>query len=128
MRLQVIVPHQIILDQPVIKIVAEAVNGSFCLLPRHIDIVTVLVPGILYFTPPSGIEKFMAIDEGILVKCQADVVLSTLNAVQSDNLATLKKTVSEQFYILEEQEKLTRSALVKLETNIIRHFQEINKL
>jgi len=128
MKLKVLLPNQIILDQPVTKIIAEAVNGSFCLLPRHIDLVTALTPGILSFTLPSGEEQFMAIDEGILIKCQQEVLVSTLNAVQSDNLETLKQAIENQFYILDEQEKATRSALTKFEANIIRHFQEMGNL
>lgn len=128
MNLKILVTHQIILDEEVSKIIAEAVNGSFCLLPHHIDLVTVLVPSILYFTSTLEIEQFIAIDEGILVKRQQEVFVSTLNAVRSDNLETLKEAVSREFCLLDEQEKLTRSALVKFETNIIRHFQEMGKL
>lgn len=127
MRLQVLVPNQIIVDEPVQKIIAEAVNGKFCLLPRHIDLVTVLVPGILAFTSVLGQEKFLAVDGGILVKCQREVYLSTLNAVVSNNLETLKQTIEKQFYLLDEQEKLTRSALTQFQAHIIRHFQEIGK-
>lgn len=128
MRLKVIVPDRVISDQPVNQIIAEAPNGSFCLLPHHIDLVTVLVPGILYFTSPSLEQKFIAIDEGILVKRQEEVFVSTLNAVISDNLETLKLTLSQQFRLLDEQEKLTRSALTKFEAQIIRHFKEIGNL
>lgn len=127
MNLKVFVPDRVILDEGVTKIIAEAVNGSFCLLPRHLDLVTILVPGILYFTSLSAAEHFIAIDDGILVKCQQEVFVSTLNAVRGDNLENLKETIAKQFRLLDEQEKLTRSALVKFEVNIIRHFQEMGK-
>lgn len=125
MKLKVLLPNQIILDQPVDKIIAEAVNGSFCLLPRHIDLVTSLIPGILSFTLSSGEEQFIAIDEGILIKCKQEVLVSTLNAIKSNNLETLKQAIENQFYRLDEQEKATRAALTKFEANIIRHFQKI---
>jgi F-type H+-transporting ATPase subunit epsilon len=128
MKLKVLLPNQILVDQSVTKIIAEGVNGSFCLLPRHIDLVTALVPGVLSFTLTSGKERFMAIDEGILIKCQQEVLVSTLNAVKSDDLETLKQAIENQFYILDEQEKATRSALTKFEANIIRHFQEMGNL
>jgi F-type H+-transporting ATPase subunit epsilon len=47
MRLKILLPTEIILDKEVIKVVAEAENGYFCLLPRHVDFVSTLVPGIL---------------------------------------------------------------------------------
>ena len=49
MRLTVLLPTEILVDEEVVKVVAEAQNGSFCLLPRHIDFVAALVPGLLSF-------------------------------------------------------------------------------
>ena len=71
MKLKVVLPSGVLLDQEVVKVVAEAENGSFCLLPRHVDFVAALVPGILAFTPAQGDEAFLATDEGVLVKCGA---------------------------------------------------------
>ncbi|TVQ44101.1 MAG: F0F1 ATP synthase subunit epsilon [Gloeocapsa sp. DLM2.Bin57] len=126
MKLKVLVPDQVILEEEVSKIIAEGANGSFCLLPHHLDLVTVLVPGILEFTHST--REYLAIDEGILVKHQQEVLVSTLNAVRSNCLESLKQTLAEHFQVLDEQEKLTRSALAKFEANIIRHFAEIGQL
>ena len=49
MKLTVLLPTEILVDEEVAKVVAEAQNGSFCLLPRHIDFVAALVPGLLSF-------------------------------------------------------------------------------
>jgi ATP synthase protein I len=77
MRLKVLLPTEVLLNEAVTKVIAEAENGSFCLLPRHIDFVAALVPGLLSFTIDEGHEEFLAIDEGILVKCGAEVLVST---------------------------------------------------
>ena len=53
--------------------IAEADNGSFCLLPRHIDFATALAPGLLSFEEPGGAESFLAVDSGVLVKGDAAV-------------------------------------------------------
>ena len=45
MRLKVLLPTKVLIDEEVTKVVAEAENGSFCILPRHIDFVSALVPG-----------------------------------------------------------------------------------
>jgi len=37
MNLKILLPAGILLNEQVNKVIAEAVNGSFCLLPRHID-------------------------------------------------------------------------------------------
>lgn len=124
MMLKVLIPAKVLIEQKVTKIIAEAENGSFCILPRHIDFVTSLVPGILSFT--SGDEEvFLAVDEGILVKWGSDVMVSTRKAVVSKNIATLQQTVKEQFRILDEGEKKTRSILAKLEADIARRILEL---
>lgn len=125
MKLKVLLPTEVLLDQPVTKVIAEAENGCFCLLPHHIDWVTALIPGLLSFFDEAGQETFLAVNEGILVKCGQEVLVSTRHAVRGTDLETLKQTVEQQFRVLDEREKLTRSALAKLEASFVRRFQEL---
>lgn len=127
MRLKILLPTEVLLEEAALKINAEAENGCFCLLPRHINFVTALVPGILSFIDTRGQEIFLAVDEGILVKCDSQVLVSTRNAVVSDNLNQLKQTVEKRFRLLDEREKNARRALVKLEAHIVRRFMERGK-
>ena len=113
MRLKVVLPMRIFLDQEVTKVIAEAANGSFCLLPKHIDFVAALVPGIITFESEKG-EEYLATDEGVLVKRASEVKVSTRRAVRSKNLGEMKKIVTQEFRTLDEREKKTRSILIKL--------------
>ena len=123
MRLKVLLPTEVLLDEEVVKVTAEAENGSFCLLPRHIDFVAALVPGILsYLKNPGGQEEVLAVDEGILVKCGPEVLVSTRNAVCGPDLGKLRETVEKRFLALDERERLARSALAHLEATFIRRF------
>lgn len=126
MRLKVILPMNVLIDQEVTKIVAEAEDGSFGMLPKHIDFVAALVPGILSFESNDG-EEFLAIDEGILVKCASDVMISTRKAVRSKDLGELKKTVEHEFKTLDEREKKTRSILAKLEVDFTKRFLKMRE-
>ncbi len=126
MHLKILVPTEVFVDTNIIKVVAEAENGSFCLLPHHIDFVAALVPGILSYTLENKEEIFLAINEGILVKQGGYVFVSTLQAVQDKDLETLQTTVTKKFRTLDEREKLIRSALAKFEATIIRRFREIS--
>ncbi len=125
MHLKLLLPTEILIDQTVTKVTAEAENGSFCLLPNHIDFVAALVPGILSFESETGEEFFLAVDEGILVKQGAVVRVSVRNAVQGENLESLQQQVQQQFRQLDEQEKLARSVLARLETSFVREFIEL---
>lgn len=124
MRLKILLPTDVVVDEEVTAVTAEAREGTFCLLPRHIDVVTGLVPGLLSYETSEGKEYFLAIDEGILVKCGADVLVSTRNAVKGKNLGALRQTVLEHFLVLDDREKKARSAALKLEANLVRRFKE----
>lgn len=125
MHLRLMLPTEVLIDEQVIKIIAEAENGSFCLLPRHADFVSGLVPGVLYISKENGAEVFAALDHGILVKCGDEVLVSTVNAVRGDDLEKLKSTVAEQFLTLSDHERIARSALARLEAGTIRRFIEL---
>ena len=125
MRLKLLLPNEILINEPVQKIIAKAHNGSFCLEPRHIDFVSALVPGLLMYIAESGQEVFIAIDEGTLVKCGDEVLISTYNAVIGNDLATLRDTVENRFVQLGESERIARSALARLEAGVIRRFTQM---
>lgn len=127
MRLRVLIPTEVFLDQEASKIKAEASNGWFCLLPKHVDFATALVPGILSFQNAPGPEEFLAIDHGILVKCGPDVWVSTRGAVRSPGLASLRDAVETQFRVLDEREKATRAFEAKLEADLVRRLIETEK-
>ena len=126
MTLKVLLPTEVLIEEKVTKVNAEAENGHFGILPHHIDFVAALVPGILSFeTEETKEEVFLAVNEGILVKCDREVLVSTRNAIQGEDLENLKQTVTEQFEVLDEKEKLTRSALAQFEANMVRRFQDL---
>lgn len=124
MRLKIMMPTKVFIDLDVTKVVAEAENGSFGILPKHIDFVAALVPGILSFDYNNE-EEFLAIDEGILVKWGSDVLVSTRNAVRSKDLGQLMHTVKEQFRILDDREKKSRSVIARLEADFAKRILEL---
>jgi F-type H+-transporting ATPase subunit epsilon len=124
MTLKLLLPEQVLLDEPVDKVVAEGPGGSFGLLPRHIDFVSPLVPGLLSFTQAED-ESFVAVDEGVLVKCGDEVLVSVRDAAIGPDLASLEATVHDRFEERREQEKAMHSALAKLEAEVVRRFTEL---
>ena len=127
MHLKILLPTEVLVDEKTDKIVAEAENGFFCLLPRHIDFVATLVPGILYYTDASGREHLVAVDGGTLVKCGGEVLVSVLNATPGTDLAALHTAVAESFRTLDEDERRARTALARLEAGAMRRFLEMER-
>ena len=127
MKLTVWVPSEVLLEEEVVRIKAQAANGSFGILPKHVDFVTALVPGVLTLQPSGGAEEYLAIDHGILVKCGPQVRVSTRNAVRGTSLEQLKTEVRRQFEQREELEKKARAMEAKLETDLVRRLLEAEK-
>ena len=82
MQLKISIPSKIILDTSIEKIVAEDSLGSFCILPKHIDCIRILVPCIITYLS-SNTEKYIAVDEGCLIKCKEEIQISTKNSITS---------------------------------------------
>lgn len=127
MRLKLLTPTEVLVDEIAIKINAEGPDGQFCLLPRHRDWVAALVPGILGFTTPDGGETFAAVDQGVLVKCGDEVLISVRRAVRDCDLACLRGVVETRFRHYDDQEKAARGAIARLEAGVIRRFLELQE-
>jgi len=127
MRLTVLLPTEILLDAvDVSKIVAEAQDGFFCLLPRHVDFVAALVPGILGVWQ-DDVERVLAVDAGTLVKCGREVRISCPHAVIGASLKELQGDMHRVFHQQSEDQKQALSALARLEAGALRRFMEFEE-
>lgn len=124
MNLQIYLPAEIVFNDEVERIIAEGISGSFGLLPNHIDFVEPLARGILTIRISESREVFYAVNEGLLVKQGDTVLISTPEAVRSDDLDHLKHTMEEEFARTSEHEREARSAMARLESDFIRRFIE----
>jgi F-type H+-transporting ATPase subunit epsilon len=128
MNLKILLPFGIFAEETgVSRIVAEGRAGSFGLLPHRLDCVAALAPGILIYETEAKGEVFAAVDEGVLVKTGADVVVSVRNAIVGKDLAQLRKTVEQEFLSLDEKEKNVRSVVAKMESSLIRGLAEYQR-
>ena len=126
MKLTILTPAATLLERQVAKVTAEAPNGFFCLLPRHVDFVTAIVPGVLSFTTEETTEEvFVAVDEGVLVKQGADVTVSTRNAATGEALERLEERVARQFRRRDAEAQKALQALNKIEAGFVRCFLDI---
>ncbi len=123
MRLLITLPTLIFLETEAFKIKAEGPQGGFCLLPRHIDYVSSLVPGLFsYVGPDTGDkEQFFAMDAGLLVKLGAEVLVACTNIV-SGKLGELEEAVMRMIDAHTEQERKSRTSLARLEADFVRRF------
>ena len=125
MNLKVSLPFQTYVEQTgVTRMVAETRDGSFGILPRRLDCVAALVPGILIYETEADGEIFLAVDEGVLVKTGPDVFVSVRRAMTGTDLRQLRDKVTQEFLALDEQNQSVRNVLAKLETGFLRRFAD----
>ena len=125
MNLKVSLPFQTFVEQTgVTRMVAETRDGSFGILPRRLDCVAALVPGILIYETEADGEIFLAVDEGVLVKTGPDVFVSVRRAMTGTDLRQLRDKVTQEFLALDEQNQSVRNVLAKLETGFLRRFAD----
>ena len=123
MHLKVLLPFQVFAEKTdVTRIVAETREGSFGLLPHRLDCVAALVPGILIYQTESGGEVLVAVDEGVLVKTGADVLVSVRRAIGGTDLGQLHAAVEKEFMTMDANEQSARQATAKLESGFLRRF------
>lgn len=127
MNLKLLLPFQIFAEKTgVSRIVAETRDGSFGLLPHRLDCVAALAPGILTYETDAEGEVFVAVDEGVLVKAGSEVLVSVRRALSGADLGQLREAVEHEFLTLDEQEKSVRSAVAKMESNLIRRMARLD--
>lgn len=127
MQVHVRLPARMLFEGPATRLNAVAADGGFGILPNHVDFVTALVPSIVLVTTPEGGERIFGVDEGLLVKKGHQVNIAVRRGVESADLDSLRATVHETFQQMEEEERIARAALSRLEADMVRRFASLRK-
>jgi F-type H+-transporting ATPase subunit epsilon len=121
MQLKILLPSRVFWEMDeVTRIVAETRQGSFGILPHRVDCVAALAAGILSYTTATANDVYVAVDEGVLVKMGAQVVVSVRHAIGGADLGQLRQAVEREFLTLDDREKSIQTAIAHLESGLIR--------
>jgi F-type H+-transporting ATPase subunit epsilon len=125
MNLKVLLPFRVFAQYTgVSRIVAETREGSLGLLPNRLDCAAALVPGILTYTTPGEGTVYIAVDEGVLVKSGALVLVSVRHAIAGTDLRELHASVQREFLAIDAQGRQVRAAVAKMEGAFAGRFAE----
>src|SRR5690554_3588415 len=127
MQVNLRLPTRLLFSCEAKKVFAEAENGAFAMLPNHTDFVSALLPSVLVITDASGAEQFFGVDQGLLVKHGHQVDIAVRRGVQGKDLASLNQTIQTTFIEVDEDERVARTALSRLEAGIVRRFSDLRK-
>ncbi len=122
MQVRIGLPGKSLFEGAAMQLSGVAANGGFGILPNHIDFVTALVPSVLLVTQPDGSERIFGIDEGVLVKKGHDVEIAVQRGVEAGDLASLDAAVTDFWDQVEDEERVARAALSRLEADMVRRF------
>jgi F-type H+-transporting ATPase subunit epsilon len=127
-NLKILLPFQVFAEKTDVKrVVAQTLAGSFGILPHRLDCAAALAPGILIYETEAEGEVFVAVDQGVLVKAGADVLVSVRNAIGGTDFDKLHEEVEKQFLTVDEEEKTVRSVLARMEIGLIRNLKEFQR-
>lgn len=127
MYLVIRLPLGILFEGDIARLKATAGHGCFGLLPNHIDYLSDLEPSVLVATDAQGHEHYFGIDEGMLVKKADQVEVITRRGIKGESLSLLHEQVRDSFMELTDSERVARSALSRLEADMVRRFSTLQR-
>jgi len=127
MKVTLLLPDSPLFEGRATAMTAVAQNGSFGILPNHVDFITALVPSVMTLELIEGAEAIFGIDEGILIKNEDCVTVAVLRAVRGSDLEALQAEVQTKFIEMDDEERQARSAFSRLEADVVRRFAELRK-
>ena len=126
MRLRLLLPSRVEVDPDVDRVAAEGLHGQFTVLPRHVDGVAALVPGLLSYVADDE-ETFWSVRAGTLVKRGDELLVSTADAVRGPRLEDLEPALRRAQWSEVETEERARDALTRIGTTLVQRFAELEE-
>ena len=128
MSLKILLPFKVFIEvENVTRIVAETGEGHYGFLPQRLDCVAALVAGIFTYETTTGGIKYIAVDEGVMVKTGTEVKVSVRNAIGGADLGKLHESVQKEFMLIDENEKNVRVVMAKMESSFMIRLKRIQQ-
>ena len=121
MRLRIITPLSVVVDEVIDGLRAEDASGSFGILVGHAPFVTALAVSIVSWRK-ADLEQFCALRGGVMtVGDTSDIHIATREGVIGDDLSTLDSEVLARFQSDADVERTEHVETMRLQFNAIRH-------
>ena len=122
MKLRIVTPLSVVVEEDIGRLRAEDASGSFGILPSHAPFMTALAISIVSWRQ-AKIERFCAVRGGVLTVSDGHITaiaIATREAVVGDDLAKLGAQVLARFQSDADAEKVDHVETVQLQLNAIR--------
>lgn len=122
MRLRIVTPLSVVVDEDIDSLRAEDESGSFGILSGHAAFLTALKISIVSWRKDES-ERFCAVRGGVMTvdsKPATVIDIATREAVAGDDLTTLDSEVLARFQSDADEERMEHVETVRLQLNAIR--------
>lgn len=120
MRLRIVTPLSVVVDEDIDSLRAEDASGSFGIMAGHAPFLTALEISIVSWRKDKK-ERFCAVRGGVMtVGVAAAIDIATREAVAGDDLATLDTQVLARFHSDADEERMEHVETVRLQLTAIR--------
>ena len=121
MRLQIVTPLAVVVDEDIDSLRAEDASGGFGILPGHAPFLTALAISIVSWRGGRG-ERFCALRGGVLTVTDGTTIgIASREAVPGNDLSTLDSDVLARFQSDAEAERGEHMETMRLQMHAIRH-------
>ena len=127
MRLRVLTPNEVVLEEEVVHVTVEELMGSLGVRPGHAPLVTALVQSILTARLPGGRERYVAVNGGVMLVNPELVEVVSRQAVASDDMGSLEKSALAQFQKEAEEQQANYVAFEKMRIRFMRSILEVER-
>lgn len=120
MKLRIVTPLSVVVDEDIDSLRAEDVSGSFGIMKSHAPFLTTLAISIVSWRQEER-ERFCAVRGGVMtVGGATEIAIAAREAVAGDDLATLDTDVLARFLADADAERVEHVETVRLQLHAIR--------
>ena len=120
MRLRIVTPLSVVVDEDIDSLRAEDASGGFGILNGHAPFLTALAISILSWKT-KGAERFCALRGGVMTVGAASAInVASREAVTGGDLATLDREVLARFQSDADSERSEHTETMRLQFDVIR--------
>lgn len=95
LNLRIYTPEKLFLEKEILKITLNGKEGSFSILPKHVDYISSFDDCIMCYTDTSNKTSFLATNQGIITKIGRNIEISTFHVIVGNSLMELKNNINE---------------------------------
>lgn len=124
LQLEIVTPEAMVYSECVDMVTLPAVEGQIGILPRHVRLMTQLVPGEL-IVHKDGHDDFLAVGEGLVEVTNDHVSIVTNMAVSIENIDEAAAEEARQRAAARLREKLSSEEVASVNASLARSLAQL---